>query len=113
MTDRKTLEKRLANLELKLKPIAMVGIMPDGSTKFFDWKKILNLQFEIWGFEEIAPKMADFKEEDQIFMKEFLRAKFTDEAYMPFVRQCFGIVEKSDLGLYEIPLEKFIEPMNS
>jgi hypothetical protein len=111
MTDRKTLEKRLANLELKLKPIAMGGVMPDGSTKFFDWKKILNLQFEIWGFEKIAPTMADFNEEDQIFMKEFLRAKFTNEAYMPAVRQSFWIVEKGDLGIYEISLEKFIEPM--
>jgi len=41
-------------------------------------------------------------------MKEFLRAKFTEEAYMPAVRQSFRIVEKGDLGIYEIPLKEFI-----
>jgi len=113
MTALSALEKRLSTLEMKLTPFVMVGTMEDGSTKFFDRKKIFNSHFEVWCLEHENrdPTMDDFNEGDQIFMKDFIRARFPFERYTTALRQSFWIVEKGDFGIYEMPLEKFIEPV--
>jgi hypothetical protein len=115
LIDLKALEKRISKLEAAINPLAMEGSMPNGETKFFEWKKILKLQYEAMRIKIMCnrtPTLDDFSQEDQNFMKDFVRATLPKDPMMPAVRKTFWMVEKGDTAIYELPLEDFVGPMS-
>jgi hypothetical protein len=112
---RKAIEKRIAKLETVWVQYGFEGIMPDGEERFFDAGKFLNLLFEnieIDILQKRSPTLADFSEEDQKFMKEFIRADLPKNNFIPMTRRYFATAEAGDLSIKEQPLEDFVEPVD-
>jgi hypothetical protein len=119
--DRKSLERRLEKLESALSPEWILsGELPNGEQRYFDWKKILNLQYMAMNIyipskmgstqNKIAPGLADFNEDDQRFIKDFVLSKLPKHPYVPESRRIFTMILKGDLAVHEQPLEDFIDP---
>jgi hypothetical protein len=114
LIDRKALEKRISKLETAIDTIAIEGSMPDEETKLFEWKKTLALQLKVMKIKLMCnrtPTLDDFSQEDQNFMKDFVRATLPEDPMLPAMRRTFWMVEKGDTAIYELPLEDFVGPM--
>ena len=88
--------------------------MPDGEAKFFDSKKIIILPLKAMKIKLMCnrtPTLDDFSQEEQDFMKDFVRATLPEDPWMPAARRTFWMVEKGDASIYALPLEDFVGPM--
>ena len=119
--DRKSLERRLEKLESAIFPEwVLLGELPDGQQRYFDWKRILSLQYKVMNIyipskmgspqNKISPGLADFNEDDQRFIKDFVLSKLPKHPYVPESRRIFTMILKGDLAVHEQPLEDFINP---